>query len=136
MGIEVNKLHPLFAAELIGIDAAQPDAATVELVEDLMREYAVLCIRGQGHIDDEQHLAFARQGDAAGGAVEQGAAHHLLQPLHAQADGGLRQAERFAGGGEAARLGNQDEAAEKVEVEVGKAHDAMSWGRHAFRIKA
>ena len=25
-----------------------------------MREHAVLCIRGQGHIDDEQHLAFAR----------------------------------------------------------------------------
>src|SRR5687768_8917288 len=25
-----------------------------------MREHAVLCIRGQSHIDDEQHLAFAR----------------------------------------------------------------------------
>ena len=61
MGIEVNKLHPLFAAELIGIDAARPDAETVKLVEDLMREHAVLCIRGQGHIDDEQHLAFARK---------------------------------------------------------------------------
>jgi len=60
MRIEVNKLHPLFAAELIGVDCARPDAALVELVEDLMREHAVLCIRGQGHIDDERHLAFAR----------------------------------------------------------------------------
>ena len=60
MGIEVNKLHPLFAAELRGVDVAQPDAALVGLVEDLMREYAVVCIRGQSHIDDEQQLAFAR----------------------------------------------------------------------------
>jgi len=60
MAIEVRKLHPLFAAELSGVDAAKPDAALVELVEDLMREHAVLCIRDQGHIDDEQHLAFAR----------------------------------------------------------------------------
>ena len=58
--MEVNKLHPLFAAELIGADAARPDAALVELVEELMREHAVLCIRDQGHIDDERHLAFAR----------------------------------------------------------------------------
>jgi len=60
MAFEVNKLHPLFAAELIGADAAAPDGALVTLVEDLMREHAVLCIRGQGHIDDERHLAFAR----------------------------------------------------------------------------
>ncbi len=60
MGIEVNRLHPLFAAELVGADCARPDAALVDLVEDLMREHAVLCIRGQSHIDDEQQLAFAR----------------------------------------------------------------------------
>ncbi len=58
--MDVNTLHPLFAAELTGVDAARPNQALVDLVEDLMREYAVLCIRGQGHIDDEQHLAFAR----------------------------------------------------------------------------
>ncbi len=58
--MEVNKLHPIFAAELIGADASQPDAALVDLVEDLMREHAILCIRDQNHIDDEQHLAFAR----------------------------------------------------------------------------
>jgi len=61
MGIEVNTLHPLFAAELTGVDCARPDAALVDLVEDLMREHAVLCIRDQGHIDDERHLAFARE---------------------------------------------------------------------------
>jgi alpha-ketoglutarate-dependent 2,4-dichlorophenoxyacetate dioxygenase len=58
--VQVNPLHPLFAAELIGADAARPTAELVALVEDLMREHAVLCIRDQGHIDDEQQLAFAR----------------------------------------------------------------------------
>src|SRR6187402_70645 len=60
MEIEVNTLHPLFAAALTGVDCARPDAALVETVEDAMREHAVLCIRGQSHIDDEQQLAFAR----------------------------------------------------------------------------
>src|SRR6187402_899898 len=60
MEIEVNTLHPLFAAALTGVDCARPDAALVDLVEELMREHAVLCIRGQSHIDDERHLAFAR----------------------------------------------------------------------------
>ena len=58
--VQVNKLHPLFAAELIGADTANPTAELVEAVEDAMREHAVLCIRDQGHIGDEQHLAFAR----------------------------------------------------------------------------
>jgi len=59
--MEVNKLHPIFAAELIGPDLAQePDQALVDLVEELMNEHAVLCIRGQGHITDEEHLRFAR----------------------------------------------------------------------------
>ena len=60
MEFEVKQLHPLFAAELAGVDCARPDAALVGLVEDLMREHAVLCIRGQSHVDDERHLAFAR----------------------------------------------------------------------------
>lgn len=59
--MDVKALHPLFAAELTGVDVAQPDQALVDLIEDLMRKHAVLCIRGQGHIDDEQHLAFARK---------------------------------------------------------------------------
>jgi len=60
MTVEVNKLSPQLGAELKGVDLAKPDAALIELVEDLMREYTAVCIRGQGHIDDEQQLAFAR----------------------------------------------------------------------------
>lgn len=59
--MQVNKLHPIFAAELIGADLAQaPDQALIDLIEATMNEYGVLCIRGQGHITDEQHLSFAR----------------------------------------------------------------------------
>jgi alpha-ketoglutarate-dependent 2,4-dichlorophenoxyacetate dioxygenase len=58
--VEVNKLHSMFGAELLGVDVTRLDEQLVALVEDLMSEHAVLCIRDQGHIDDEQHLAFAR----------------------------------------------------------------------------
>jgi len=58
--VQVGKLHPLFAAELVGADTARPTPELVEAVEAAMREHAVLCIRDQGHIDDQQHLAFAR----------------------------------------------------------------------------
>jgi len=58
--VNVNTLHPLFGAELIGADATRLDAELIDLVERLMSEHAVLCLRGQGHLSDEQHLAFAR----------------------------------------------------------------------------
>ena len=59
--MRVNKLHDIFAAELIGADLARaPDADLVDLVEATMNEHAVLCIRGQGHISDADHLRFAR----------------------------------------------------------------------------
>ena len=57
----VNKLHHIFAAELVGADLTQePTEELVELVESAMAEHAVLCIRGGGHITDADHLRFAR----------------------------------------------------------------------------
>lgn len=59
--MDVNRLHPIFAAELIGADLSQaPDQALIDVVEATMAEHLVLCIRGQGHISDEAHLRFAR----------------------------------------------------------------------------
>ena len=59
--MELKQLHPLFAAELTGADVSDPtNIELIDVVEEAMRENGVLCIRGQGHIDDEQHLAFAR----------------------------------------------------------------------------
>ncbi|MEO0063067.1 MAG: alpha-ketoglutarate-dependent 2,4-dichlorophenoxyacetate dioxygenase [Pseudomonadota bacterium] len=57
---DVRTLHPIFAAELTGVDCARPTPELVQQVESLMAEHAVLCIRGQGHLTDEQHLACGR----------------------------------------------------------------------------
>lgn len=59
--MQINKLHPLFAAELVGADLArEPDQTLVDTVEQAMDEYAVLVVRGQGHIGDEEHIRFSR----------------------------------------------------------------------------
>ncbi|MCW2392202.1 alpha-ketoglutarate-dependent 2,4-dichlorophenoxyacetate dioxygenase [Sphingobium sp. B1D7B] len=59
--MDVRRLHPIFGAELSGPDLSQvPDQALIDLVERLMDEHVVLCIRCQGHITDEEHLRFAR----------------------------------------------------------------------------
>lgn len=59
--MKVKPLHPLFAAELIGVDLGQePDGALVDLVEDAMAQYAVLVVRGQSHIGDAEQIRFAR----------------------------------------------------------------------------
>jgi len=59
--MEVRKLHPLFAAELIGADIAQePTEELVRMVEAAMAEHAVLVVRDQGHVGDDEHIRFSR----------------------------------------------------------------------------
>ena len=58
--MQVNPLHPLFAAELVGADlTAPPSEELVRTVEDAMARYGVLAIR-DAEIDDEQHKDFSR----------------------------------------------------------------------------
>jgi taurine dioxygenase len=46
--MDIRPLHPLFAAEVTGLDLAGPvDAATLEVLHDLFLEHAVLLFRGQ-----------------------------------------------------------------------------------------
>ena len=60
MNVKVEKPHPLCGAIVTGIDLSQvPNEETVNTVEDLMAEHAVLCIRGS-RATDEQHIAFSR----------------------------------------------------------------------------
>lgn len=59
--MEINRLHPLFAAEMTGVDLREP--LTPELkaaVEQAMADHAVLVIRAQS-LDDEQHIGFSRE---------------------------------------------------------------------------
>jgi alpha-ketoglutarate-dependent 2,4-dichlorophenoxyacetate dioxygenase len=59
--VKVTPLHPLFGAELTGADLAEPPSkALVEIVEKAMATYAVLVIRDQAHVGDEEHIRFSR----------------------------------------------------------------------------
>ena len=44
----INGLHPLFAAEIIGMDVRDPSPSVVEAVNAAMAKYAVVVIRRGG----------------------------------------------------------------------------------------
>ncbi|HTQ33797.1 MAG TPA: TauD/TfdA family dioxygenase, partial [Stellaceae bacterium] len=53
--MQIHPLHPLFAAEISGVDIRRtPDAATVAVIDEAMNRYAVLVFRGQPMTQDEQ----------------------------------------------------------------------------------
>ena len=59
--METRKLHPIFAAEVTGVDVAQePSPEAVEFITDAMVDYAVVVLPGQSHVTDEQHAEFSR----------------------------------------------------------------------------
>jgi alpha-ketoglutarate-dependent 2,4-dichlorophenoxyacetate dioxygenase len=62
MPVTAKPLHPLFAAELSGVDARQPlsDREVAE-IETAMLRYAVVVFRNSPPLSDEQHLAFTRR---------------------------------------------------------------------------
>jgi alpha-ketoglutarate-dependent 2,4-dichlorophenoxyacetate dioxygenase len=67
MAITVKRLHPLFAAEIAGVDLTRAlDDATFREIEDAFDEHSILVFHDQ-RIDDEQQLAFSRRF----GALEQ-----------------------------------------------------------------
>jgi len=58
--IRITPLHPVFAAEMTGVDLrTPPDAALVRQIDDAMNRYAVLAVRDQ-RLDDHQQVAFAK----------------------------------------------------------------------------
>jgi alpha-ketoglutarate-dependent 2,4-dichlorophenoxyacetate dioxygenase len=59
--LAAKPLHPLFAAEVSGVDIAAPldDAATAEIAAAIIRHGVVVFRRGRP-LTDEQHIAFAR----------------------------------------------------------------------------
>lgn len=65
--MQITPVHPLFAAEAIGVDLrTPPDAALCAEIDVAMDRYAVLVFPGQ-QLDDDQQMAFA----AALGPLEQ-----------------------------------------------------------------
>ena len=60
MTLSIHSLHPVFAAEIGGVDLTQPlDAATAAAIESAIATHGVLVFRDQ-RITDEQQLAFSR----------------------------------------------------------------------------
>lgn len=61
MPITIKKLHPLFCAEIGGVDAGQPiDDATFAEIRAALDEYSVLVFPDQS-LDDEKQIAFSRR---------------------------------------------------------------------------
>ncbi len=59
MSLSVRRLHPLFGAEVAGIDLSQPiHPAAQREIERVMDEYAVAVLPGQ-RLDDDHQVAFA-----------------------------------------------------------------------------
>lgn len=57
--IDVEPLHPLFAAEVRGLDLGRPlEAATLRQIKDAFARYSVLVFRDQD-VTDEQQIAFS-----------------------------------------------------------------------------
>ncbi len=58
--MQVTQLHPLFAAEITGLDTSAPiTPETVEAVEGAMAEHAV-CIIRDASLNDADHIRFSR----------------------------------------------------------------------------
>jgi alpha-ketoglutarate-dependent 2,4-dichlorophenoxyacetate dioxygenase len=58
--VQIRPLHPVFAAEVTGIDLRQPQSeAAIEAIEDAIAQYAVLVLPGQD-ITDDQQLVFSQ----------------------------------------------------------------------------
>ena len=61
MAVTMRKLHPLFAAEIGGVDLTRPlDASTWRGIEEAFDEYSVLVFHDQ-RLDDGQQIAFSRR---------------------------------------------------------------------------
>ena len=58
--MQINPLHPLFAAEIVGLDTSAPvTPQIVDFVEEAMARYAVCVVRGAS-LDDQDHIRFSR----------------------------------------------------------------------------
>ena len=61
MSLSIRPLHPLFMAEVSGVDLTRPlDCATLQSVVEAMDRYAVCVYRATG-LTDETHIAFSRR---------------------------------------------------------------------------
>lgn len=60
-GLDLRPLHPLFAAEVVGLDLARDDldAAAFAALRAAFEAHSVLVVRDQGHLTPARHVAFS-----------------------------------------------------------------------------
>ena len=58
MSLTTRKLHPLFGAEIVGVDVKRVDEETFREIVAAFNEYSVLLFRGQ-RLTDEEQIAFS-----------------------------------------------------------------------------
>jgi alpha-ketoglutarate-dependent 2,4-dichlorophenoxyacetate dioxygenase len=76
MSIEFRQLHPVFAAEVSGVDISRPlDPAEAKALDAAINRYAVLVFRGQA-ISDQQQIAFTLNF----GELERPEGGHITKP--------------------------------------------------------
>jgi len=67
MSLTVTQLHPLFAAEISGVDLRHVDAATLAEIIGALNRYGVCLVRHDVPLTDDEHIAFsARLGPIEG----------------------------------------------------------------------
>jgi alpha-ketoglutarate-dependent 2,4-dichlorophenoxyacetate dioxygenase len=60
MALETRRLHPLFGAEIVGVDPRRVEGATFDAVLDAFNEHSVLLFRADG-LSDQEQIAFSRR---------------------------------------------------------------------------
>lgn len=59
--MEIRQVHPLFAAEITGVDLMQQhDAPFYDEIRDALGKYGVIIIKDQAHLDDDGQIAFSK----------------------------------------------------------------------------
>jgi len=81
MSIDSHPLHPLFVAEISGVDSGRPlEPETAREIAQAIDRYAVLVLRDQD-LNDERQLAFAAHfGEIEAPRSARGATKHRLRP--------------------------------------------------------
>ena len=60
MALTIRRLHPLFGAEIVGVDVKRLDEATFREIAAAFNEHSVLLFRGQS-LSDEEQIVFSQR---------------------------------------------------------------------------
>ncbi len=88
MGLEITPTDATLAATVCGVNLAQLDDTTFEVIEDAWHEHGVLIFPEQ-HLDNEAHLAFTRRFGALEQSIRRTRTTGISNLSNVQADGSV-----------------------------------------------